>query len=183
MAFPDHTGTPRPERRADRATDNKADFPRVTKIAGRTPVERELCAHLSLSLFRLPVRYPFQLFATNYLTIAHLEGTRSATETHLANMIIITVLARYPDSRAVKSVAVFAENSIRFDQHFRSHAESVALREGEGEEGVNRGSLFAAGFRCILRSGGAVLNFPNDGRIDRQAGAADGLAMLGFWCH
>ena len=72
-------------------------------------------------------------------------------------MIIITVLARYPDSRAVKSVAVFAENSIRFDQRFRSHAELHC-----GREERRRDSLFAAGFRCILR--GAALNFPNDGQ-------------------
>ena len=90
-------------------------------------------------------------------------------------MIILTVLACYPYSRAV---AVFAENSIRFDHHFRSHAESVALREGEGGEGVNRGSLFAAGFRCILRSGGATLNFPKDGQTDRRGGRSCLVGVL-----
>ena len=140
-----------------------------------TPVERELCAHLSPSLFRSLVRYPFQLFATIILSIAHLAGNVHRTETpgeydyH-----------RSPCLPAFPSSQLLFLRKIRLDltsalSIARRVASREGLREAEWEENrqpelfVRRGiSMYFAEWRRRRHT-----QFPKR--------RPDGHAMSGFW--
>ena len=153
------------EEKVSRPADRQqGGFSTRHKIARRPLSERESDAPISpllLSPDAFLVRYPFQLFAF------HRAPGRYAILCPGRDTWRIIIRSRSP-TQAGRQSLFLRKIRLGLTVVVLDRTQSrIAGGMGRGKrQPAGRGSLFAAGLRRILRSGGATLNFPNDGQTD-----------------